>query len=112
MTDDDIAWLDLSTVARLIRQQVLSSEQVTQAQLRRIERLDPVLHANARVTSDLALTQARAADQRQAQGQVLGPLHGVPIAVKDLFWTAGIPTAAGMTMYQEIDALYDSGVVR
>ena len=100
MTDDDIAWLDLSTVARLIRQQVLSAEQVTQVQLRRIERLDPVLHAYARSTPELALTQARAADQRQAQGQVLGPLHGVPIAVKDLCWTAGIPTAAGMPMYQ------------
>ena len=112
MTDDDIAWLDLSTVARLIRQQVLSSEQVTQAQLRRIERLDPVLHAYARVTSDLALTQARAADQRQAQGQVLGPLHGVPIAVKDLCWTAGIPTAAGMTMYQAFVPEEDATVVQ
>jgi amidase len=112
MTDDDIAWLDLSTVARLIRQQVLSSEQVTQAQLRRIERLDPVLHAYARTTPELALTQARAADQRQAQGQVQGPLHGVPIAVKDLCWTDGIPTAAGMTMYQDFVPDEDATVVQ
>ena len=69
MTDDEIAWLDLSTIARLIREQMLSAEQVTQAQLRRIERLDTKLHAYACVTSELALTQARAADQRQAQGQ-------------------------------------------
>jgi amidase len=72
MTDDEIAWLDLSTVAGLIRERVLSAEQVTQAQLRRIDRLDPKLHAYARVTSELALRQARAADQRQAQGQALG----------------------------------------
>jgi amidase len=112
MTDDDIAWLDLSTVARLIRQQVLSAEQVTQVQLRRIERLDPVLHAYARSTPELALTQARAADKRQAQGQVLGPLHGVPIAVKDLCWTAGIPTAAGMPMYQNFVPDEDATVVQ
>ena len=89
MTDDAIAWLDLSTVARLIRERVLSSEQVTLAQLRRIDRLNPVLHAYAHVTPHLALSQAQAADQRQAQGQSLGTLHGVPIAVKDLCWTAG-----------------------
>ena len=112
MTDEEIAWLDLSTVARLIRERVLSSEQVTQAQLRRIERLDPQLHAYACVTSELALSQARAADQRQAQGQVLGPLHGVPIAVKDLCWTAGIPTAAGMQIYKDFVPDQDATVVR
>ena len=112
MTDDEIAWLDLSTVARLIRERVLSSEQVTQAQLRRIERLDPTLHAYACVTSELALTQARAADQRQAQGQALGPLHGVPIAVKDLCWTAGIPTAAGMQIYKDFVPDQDATVVQ
>ena len=112
MTDDEIAWLDLSTVARLIRERVLSAEQVTQAQLRRIDRLDPKLHAYARVTSELALAQARAADQRQAQGQALGPLHGVPIAVKDLCWTAGIPTAAGMQIYKDFVPDQDATVVK
>ena len=112
MTDDEIAWLDLSTVARLIREQMLSAEQVTQAQLRRIERLDTQLHAYACVTSELALTQAREADQRQAQGQALGPLHGVPIAVKDLCWTAGIPTAAGMQIYKDFAPDQDATVVK
>ena len=112
MTDEEISWLDLSTVARLIRERVLSSEQVTQAQLRRIKRLDPTLHAYACVTSELALTQARAADQRQAQGQALGPLHGVPIAVKDLCWTAGIPTAAGMQIYKDFVPDQDATVVQ
>ena len=112
MTDDEIAWLDLSTVARLIREQMLSAEQVTQAQLRRIERLDTQLHAYACVTSELALTQARAADHRQAQGQALGPLHGVPIAVKDLCWTAGIPTAAGMQIYKDFAPDQDATVVK
>ena len=112
MTDDEIAWLDLSTIARLIREQMLSAEQVTQAQLRRIERLDTKLHAYACVTSELALSQARAADQRQAQGQALGPLHGVPIAVKDLCWTAGIPTAAGMQIYKDFAPDQDATVVK
>ena len=112
MTEDEIAWLDLSTVARLIRERMLSAEQVTQAQLRRIERLDTKLHAYAGVTSELALTQARAADHRQAQGQALGPLHGVPIAVKDLCWTAGIPTAAGMQIYKDFVPDQDATVVK
>ncbi len=112
MTDDEMAWLDLSTVARLIRERVLSSEEVTLAQLRRIDRLNPALHAYVRTTPELALSQARAADQRQAQGQLLGPLHGVPIAVKDLCWTAGIPTAAGMPMYQDFVPDQDATVVK
>ena len=112
MTDDAIAWLDLSTVARLIRERVLSSEQVTLAQLRRIDRLNPVLHAYTHVTPHLALSQAQAADQRQAQGQSLGTLHGVPIAVKDLCWTAGVPTAAGMQIYKDFVPDQDATVVQ
>jgi amidase len=60
----------------------------------------------------LALSQARAADQRQAQGQALGPLHGVPIAIKDLCWTAGITTAAGMQIYKDFVPDQDATVVK
>ena len=112
MIDDDIAWLDLVTVASLIRKRELTSVQVTEALLRRISRLDPSLHAYARTTPELALAQAHAADARQAQGETLGPLHGVPIAVKDLCWTAGINTAAGMPIYQDFIPSSDATVVR
>jgi amidase len=112
MTDDEIAWLDLMTVARLIRERALSAVQVTEAQLRRIDALNPALHAYARTTPELALAQAREADQRQARGEPLGPLHGVPVAVKDLCWTAGIPTAAGMPIHRDFVPSVDATVVR
>ena len=111
MTDDEISWLDLVTVSSLIREGTLSAVQVTEAQLRRIERLQPTLHAYARTTPELALAQASAADRRQAQGELLGPLHGVPIAIKDLCWTAGIPTAAGMPTYHDFVPSTDATVV-
>jgi amidase len=112
MTDDEIAWLDLMTVAKLIRERVLNAVQVTEAQLRRIDALNPALHAYARTTPELALAQARDADQRQARGEPLGALHGVPIAVKDLCWTAGIPTAAGMPIHRDFVPSVDATVVR
>jgi len=112
MTDDEIAWLDLMTVAKLIRERVLSAVQVTEAQLRRIDALNPALHAYARTTPELALAQARDADQRQARGEPLAALHGVPIAVKDLCWTAGIPTAAGMPIHRDFVPSVDATVVR
>jgi len=112
MTDDEIVWLELTDVARRIRAGELTSLQVTQALLRRIERLDPRLHAYARVTTDLALSQAQQADARRARGDALGLLHGVPIAVKDLCWTAGIPTAAGMPIYRDFVPEVDATVVR
>lgn len=112
MTDEDIAWLDLVTIARLIREGTLSAVQVTEAQLRRIGQLNPSLHAYARTTPELALQQARDADTRQARGEPTGPLNGVPIAVKDLCWTAGIPTAAGMPIHRDFVPSVDATVVR
>lgn len=98
MTDQDIAWLSIEALAARIRAREVLATEVAQSMLRRIERIDPGLHAYARTTPDLALAQAREADARLARGDALGPLHGVPIAVKDLCWTAGIPTAAGTTI--------------
>lgn len=112
MNDDEIAWLDLVEVAKRIRARELSSTQVVQALLRRIDRLDPRLHAYARVTAQRALDQAAQADARLARGEALGPLAGVPIAVKDLCWTAGIPTAAGMPMHHDFVPAVDATVVR
>jgi amidase len=102
MTDQEIAWLSIEDTAAQIRARHLSATEVAQSMLRRIERIDPGLHAYARTTPELALAQAREADARQARGDDLGPLHGVPIAVKDLCWTAGIATAAGTTVHRSI----------
>jgi len=112
MSDADIAWLGIEALAQLIRQRTVSATEVTQAMLRRIEQIDPGLHAYARTTPELALAQAGAADARLARGESLGPLHGVPVAVKDLCWTAGIPTAAGTAVHRDFRPPVDGTVVR
>ncbi len=67
--------------------------------LARIEAIDPKLHSFALVTSDVALGQAKAAESEIGQGRWRGPLHGIPIGLKDLCFTKDIRTAGGMTLY-------------
>lgn len=108
MSDDSLACRFLTEVAAEIRTRKLSPVEVTEAILRRIERLAPSLHSYATLTADLALEQARTAEREIASGRYRGPLHGIPIAVKDLCCTRGIRTACGMTIladhHPEVDA--------
>ena len=111
MNHIEIAGLGMQDIARLIRERKLSALEAAQAMLERIERLDPGWHAFVRTSPELALAQARAADARQARGEELAPLHGVPIAVKDLCRTAGIPTTAGMTIHASFRPAVDATLV-
>src|SRR5215471_5238929 len=83
---------NLSEVAGLIKKKDVSPVELTQAMLDRIAALDGKLYSYLTVTADLALQQARAAEQEIRQGAYRGPLHGIPIAVKDLCYTKGIRT--------------------
>lgn len=85
----------LIAFARRLRAGELSAEAATRAYLARIERLDPKLGAFERVSADMALRQARAVDALLAAGVDLGPLMGVPVAVKDLFAIDGLPVTVG-----------------
>ena len=89
--------LHFSTIARaseLIRSRKLSPVELTQAYLKRIADLDPQLRAYITLTADLALAQARAAEQEIANGRYRGPLHGIPFGLKDIYSTRGILTSA------------------
>lgn len=108
----ELHYLGMVELAARMRRRDLSPVEVTQAMLARIETLDPKLHAYARVLPDMALAQARAAEQHLMQKRELGPLHGVPLAVKDLFWVAGHPTAAGMPIHRNFVPAQDATVVR
>lgn len=99
MTDWHYATLDEAGDA--IRSGKVSSVELTQSMLDRIERLEPSLHAYAKVTPDLALAQAAQADAEIAAEKHRGWLHGVPIAIKDICDTAGITTAAGMPLHAD-----------
>jgi|KBSMisStaDraftv2_1062788.scaffolds.fasta_scaffold62334_2 amidase len=109
---DDFHYLEISELARLIAARKVSPVELTEAMLRRIERVDPGLKSYALVTPDLALTQARAAEQMIGRHQLLSQLHGVPVAVKDLCWTEGIATAAGMPLHRGFIPSVDATVVR
>jgi aspartyl-tRNA(Asn)/glutamyl-tRNA(Gln) amidotransferase subunit A len=93
---DDLAFETVTTLARHIAERALSSVELVQLYLDRIARYDERLHAYVTVCGDAALAEARAADEAVKRGERLGPLRGVPIAVKDQFLTKGIRTTNGM----------------
>lgn len=95
MQEQDLPFLPLAALARALQQRALSPLEVTRLYLDRIARHAPDLRAFITVTAEEALAAAAAAEQEIATGHYRGPLHGVPIAIKDLFWTAGVRTTAG-----------------
>lgn len=111
MADEKICYLSLTDVSARIRGRALSSVDVTRALLARIDDLDRHLKSFAVVVPELALAAAAQADREIARGEHRGPLHGVPIAVKDLCETRGIATAAGMTIYRDNVPARDATVV-
>lgn len=88
---------------------IISSVELTQAHLDAIAALNPRLNAYITVTGEQALAQARASDARRAEG-VTGPLEGLPLAIKDLFCTAGTPTTAGSRILGNFVPPYESTV--
>src|SRR5713226_9426435 len=110
--DEDIAFASLSRLSRWIEQRKLTSERLTQIYLKRIEQYDPKLHCVITLTRELALAQARKADQEIAAGHYRGPLHGVPWGGKDLLDTAGIPTTYGAEPFRNRVPATDAVVVK
>ena len=105
-------YLELTELSRRLHARAISPVEATTAELTRIERLDGQLKSYAHMMAEAALIQARAAEAEIMRGEIRGPLHGVPIAVKDLCWTQGVPTAAGMTIYKDFRPTGDATVVR
>jgi Asp-tRNA(Asn)/Glu-tRNA(Gln) amidotransferase A subunit family amidase len=91
--------LSASDAARLIREGAISSEQLVEACLARIREVDTQVQAWAFLDPDYALAQARAADELRLSGRPFGPLHGVPVGIKDIFDTADMPTEYGSVLH-------------
>lgn len=104
-------YLELHALAHSIRSRAISATEATRCLLARIATLDGHLHSYAAVMADDALHQAERADARLAAGEDVGPLLGVPIAVKDLCWTAGQATAAGMPLHRGFVPTEDATIV-
>lgn len=112
LTSDDIARLDLIQASDLLAAGTTTSRALTEALLGRIAALDPALHACEAVLTSSALAQADAADRAIAAGRRLGPLHGIPLAIKDLCWVKDSPTAAGTVVHRDFLPPEDATVVR
>jgi amidase len=109
---DELAGLDIADAAKRLRAREISSVQLTTAMLARIADLDVSLKSYLHVAPELALAQAKAADAELAAGRWRGPLHGIPVALKDMFWTTTMPTTAGMPLRAGYMAPHDASVVR
>lgn len=109
---DDILFAPIRKQADLIKQKKLSPVELTKACLDRLEKIGPKLNAVVTVTRELALKQAKAAQEEIAAGKYRGPLHGIPYGTKDLLATKGIPTTWGAEPYREQIFDYDATVIQ
>jgi amidase len=97
----DICYLSASEMAEQIRRKKLSAREVMAAHLQQIERVNPKVNAIVTLIAERATENARKADELQARGSMLGPLHGLPVVHKDLFETAGIRTTFGSRIFKD-----------
>jgi amidase len=105
---DELIYASAVTLARAIRERQVSAREVVEAHLQRIEEVNPALNAVVALARERALAEAHAADQALARGEAPGPLHGVPMTIKDSLDTAGVVSAGGtkgrVTFVPEQDA--------
>jgi aspartyl-tRNA(Asn)/glutamyl-tRNA(Gln) amidotransferase subunit A len=104
--------LSISEAAELLRQKKISPVDLATACLDRIDRLNPVLNAFITVTHEGAMAQARVAEDEILRGQWRGPLHGIPVGLKDLIDTAGIRTTCGSALFADRVPTEDAYVVQ
>lgn len=109
---DDLADLGIHAAGTLVRQRKISPVQLAQACLTRIEALNPRLNAFITVTAESALAQARQAEAEVQRGMWRGPLHGIPVALKDSIDTAGVRTTAASALFQDRVPREDAFVVQ
>ena len=100
MDELEICYLSATDMANAIKTRKLSPVEIMEAILHRIERLNPKVNAYCTLVAESAMKQARQAEAMVLRGEKLGPLHGVPVSIKDLIFTGGIRTTAGSRIYQ------------
>ncbi len=111
MLKESVLYASVGELARQIESKQLSPVELTESYLARSEKLGPKLNAYARLTPDLALEQAKAAEKDIHRGHYRGPLHGIPYAAKDLLAVRGIPTTWGATPFAEQVFNYSATVI-
>src|SRR5712691_12630781 len=112
MADDDLCFLSIAELASLMRARTVSPVEVTEAHLARIDRLNPTLNAFVTIMAAEARDAARRAEAELKAGRWRGPLHGVPIGVKDIFDTASVRTTNGSSFFRDNVPTADAEAVR
>ena len=108
---DSLGFHSIAALGRLYASGAVSPVEVARAMLERIERIDPRIDSYLTVTADLALEQARRAETEIRRGNRRGPLHGIPYAAKDIFFTKGIRTTAGSKILSGFIPDYDAAAI-
>jgi len=111
MISDDILYLSVRELGERIHARKLSPVELTEAYLERSRKYGPLLNAYATLTPELALQQARTAEEEVAKGHYRGPLHGIPYAAKDLLAVKGYPTTWGAKPYENQRFAYNATVI-
>ncbi len=112
-SDDDLAFLPAVELARLVRDRHVSSRDLVALYLDRIDRCDPAIGSYVEVVAERARSEAASADGRTTSGQPFGPLHGVPISVKDLNFLEGVRTTLGTRGFADhVAGFTDANVAR
>ena len=106
--ESELAFLSIGQAARLLRRKETSPVELVDVALARIQRWSPHLNVFLTVLADEARRQARRAERELRQGQARGPLHGIPISLKDNFWTRGVRTTAGSRILADFVPTRDS----
>ncbi|MBL0901324.1 MAG: amidase, partial [Reyranella sp.] len=101
MSDTDLLFMPAVKAAALIRARKLSPVEYVDAVLKAIERANPRLNCFREVTADAARRDARKAEEAVSRGDRLGPLHGVPVSIKDLLDVEGVPTRHGSAIFAD-----------
>jgi amidase len=109
--DSTICFMSTVEMARLIREKKLSAREALAAHLKQIERVNPKVNAIVTLVPEMAAADAAEADERQARKETLGPLHGLPVAHKDLLETRGIRTTYGSLLFKDYVPAEDNIVV-
>src|SRR5688572_3705128 len=111
MEASELCYLSLRSLGTLIQRQELSPVEATEAVVDRVEKIDRQLNSFITLLRDEAMAQARAAEREILEGHYRGPLHGIPIAVKDLYYTKGIRTTAGSKILSDFNPAYDATAI-
>lgn len=112
MDASKLNWLSAADAARAVREGAISAEQLVEACLARVREADPGVEAWTYLDPEHALKQARARDQDRREGRPVGPLHGVPVGIKDIFDTGDMPTEDGSVLHAGRTPAYDATAVQ